>query len=225
MFALTADRLLRGINVFVPKSSLSPELLQVGREGEEEGAGKNTPPHLPASHLRFLYHSFLLFSFYSLSFPSSSFHSFPCFSSNHFLPAPMRVLRAGHTSPQQAPLPIPRDVLCFQAPINLFTPKSDQCQISPAASPEIWHHTVWRTWLFIAHSDRRWLYYQFSLHHSYNCFLKGWENTLFELRSERVSRLSLLNLGVKGRHKMIRATQIMSVLRATPYVVDAEITR
>ena len=26
---------------------------------------------------------------------------------------------------------------------NPFIPKSDQCQISPAASPEILHHTVW----------------------------------------------------------------------------------
>ena len=34
-----------------------------------------------------------------------------------------------------------------------LTPKSDQVQISPAASPEILHHTVWRTWLFIAYSD------------------------------------------------------------------------
>ena len=33
---------------------------------------------------------------------------------------------------------------------NPFTPESDQCQNSPAASQEIWHHTVWRTWLFIA---------------------------------------------------------------------------
>ena len=68
---------------------------------------------------------------------------------------------------------------------NPFTPESDQCQNSPAASQEIWHHTVWRTWLFIAYSDEKWLYYKFSLHHSYNRFLKGWENTLFELRSER----------------------------------------
>ena len=71
--------------------------------------------------------------------------------------------------------------------INPFTPKSDQCQISPAASTEILHHTVWRTWLFIASSDRRWLYYTFSLPHSYNCSSKGWENTLFELRNERVN--------------------------------------
>ena len=51
--------------------------------------------------------------------------------------------------------------------INPFTPKSDQCQISPAASPKILHHTVWRTWLFIVYSDERWLYYQFSLPHLY----------------------------------------------------------
>ena len=70
---------------------------------------------------------------------------------------------------------------------NPFTPESDQSQISPLASQEIWHHTVWRTWLFIAYSDEKWLYYKFSLHHSYNRFLKGWENTLFELRSERVN--------------------------------------
>ena len=73
--------------------------------------------------------------------------------------------------------------ICF----NPFTPESDQCQNSPAASQEIWHRTVWRTWLFIAYSDEKWLYYKFSLHHSYNRFLKGWENTLFELRSERVN--------------------------------------
>ena len=39
--------------------------------------------------------------------------------------------------------------------INPFTPKSDQCQISPGASAEILHPTVWRTWLFIAYSDER----------------------------------------------------------------------
>ena len=74
--------------------------------------------------------------------------------------------------------------------INPFTPESDQCQNSPVASQEIWHHTVWRTWLRIAYSNERWLYYKLSLHHSYNCFLKGWKNTLFELRSERVKRPS-----------------------------------
>ena len=39
--------------------------------------------------------------------------------------------------------------------LNPFTPKSDHCQISPAASPELLHHTVWRTWLFIAYWDER----------------------------------------------------------------------
>ena len=43
--------------------------------------------------------------------------------------------------------------------LNPFTPESDQCQIFPAASPEIVHHTVSRTWLFIAYSGERWLQY------------------------------------------------------------------
>ena len=38
--------------------------------------------------------------------------------------------------------------------LNSFTPKSDQFQISPVASPEIYHHTVWRTWLFIVCSHQ-----------------------------------------------------------------------
>ena len=32
---------------------------------------------------------------------------------------------------------------------NPFTPENDQCQISSPAPPEILHHTVRRTWLFI----------------------------------------------------------------------------
>ena len=40
-------------------------------------------------------------------------------------------------------------------------------------------HTVWRTWLFIAYSDGRWLYCQFSLLHLYISLLEGWENALF----------------------------------------------
>ena len=59
--------------------------------------------------------------------------------------------------------------------VNPFTSKSDQFQISPAASPETPHHTVWRAWLFIAYSDETWL--------STNChYLTFWENVLFELR-------------------------------------------
>ena len=72
---------------------------------------------------------------------------------------------------------------CFIIP---FSSKSDQFQNSPAALPQILHHTVWRAWLFIAYSDERWLYYQFSVHHVYILSLEGWENVLFELRSERV---------------------------------------
>ena len=64
--------------------------------------------------------------------------------------------------------------------------KSDRCKISPAASPVILHHTVWRTWLFIAHSDGRWLYYQLSLYLTCAFLLKSWGECMF------------LNLGVKG---------------------------
>ena len=45
---------------------------------------------------------------------------------------------------------------CFEFLVNPFTPESDQCQISHPAPPEILHHTVRRTWLFIAYSDERW---------------------------------------------------------------------
>ena len=63
--------------------------------------------------------------------------------------------------------------------VNPFTPRSDQCQIPPAALPEILHRAVWRTWVFIAYSDDSWLYYQFSLSRItltsaklFNCFSK-----------------------------------------------------
>ena len=56
--------------------------------------------------------------------------------------------------------------------LNPFTSKSDQFQISPAASPDILHHTVWRTWLFIAYSDDRWLYYTSSHYLTYTFLLK-----------------------------------------------------
>ena len=66
----------------------------------------------------------------------------------------------------------------------------DQFEISPAASPEILHHAVCRTWLFKAHSE--WLYYQFSLPHLYISPKKGCENVLFELGSSQ------------GRHNLAR---------------------
>ena len=49
-----------------------------------------------------------------------------------------------------------------QCRLQYLGPRSE---ISPATSPEILHHTVWRTWLFIAYSDERWSRYQFSLPH------------------------------------------------------------
>ena len=88
-------------------------------------------------------------------------------------------------------------------PCNPFTPESDQCQISPAASPEIVHHTVWRTWLFIAYSDERWLHYQFLLLHLHTFSLKCSENVLFELRSERVDRIIPI-IGTSGIWQMSR---------------------
>ena len=60
-------------------------------------------------------------------------------------------------SPKENP---PQQMECLppEWPIfNPFTPKSDQCQISPAALPEILHHTVWRACLFITYSHERWL--------------------------------------------------------------------
>ena len=103
-----------------------------------------------------------------------------------------------------------------QTTVNPFTPESDQCQNSPAASQEIWHHTVWRTWLFIAYSDEKWLYYKFSLHHSYNRFLKGWENTLFELRSERVKYSWVLD----SRAEMIQSTCASACLSFAIWMTD-----
>ena len=71
--------------------------------------------------------------------------------------------------------------------INPFTPKTDQFQISPVASPEIiTSHSV-ETWLFIAYSDERWLYYQFILPTSLIHFLNnrlGERN--FDLKTERI---------------------------------------
>ena len=66
-----------------------------------------------------------------------------------------------------------------------FTPKSDQCQISPAASPEILRHTVWRTWLFIgSHSEMIILPILTTslIHFS----LKDWEKYVLNLVSKRV---------------------------------------
>ena len=77
--------------------------------------------------------------------------------------------------------------------INPFTPKSDQYQIFPAVSPEILHHIVWRTWLFIAITELTNNYTTNSQYitisiSQYISLLKGWENVLLELGSERVKQ-------------------------------------
>ena len=51
-----------------------------------------------------------------------------------------------------------QDVRAFKSishGLNRFTSKSGQLQISPAATREMLHHTVWRTRLVIAYSDER----------------------------------------------------------------------
>ena len=77
----------------------------------------------------------------------------------------------------------------------------DQSPISPVASPEILHHTVWRTWLFIAYSDERLLHYQSSLPHPYISLEEGWENVLFELGSERVNHVERVGAQVVNHGK------------------------
>ena len=54
----------------------------------------------------------------------------------------------------------------------------DQFPISSAASPDILHHTVWITWLFIASSDRRWFTTN-SQYLTYTFFFNVWENILW----------------------------------------------
>ena len=76
--------------------------------------------------------------------------------------------------------------LCRRRQWNKRWHGSDQVQISPVASPVILHHTVWRTWLFIAYTQiERWFLYQFSLPHLY-------------ISLEKVGRMYFLKSGVKG---------------------------
>ena len=77
------------------------------------------------------------------------------------------------------------------------TPKSDQVQISPAAFPVILHHTVWRTWLFIAYSDWKMIILPILTTPLIYFSLKGWENVLFELGSERVNIFKRQWLGLQ----------------------------
>ena len=46
-------------------------------------------------------------------------------------------------------MPHHQSILKWEKRVDPYTLKSDQFHISLAASPEIFHHTVWRTWFFI----------------------------------------------------------------------------
>ena len=71
-----------------------------------------------------------------------------------------------------------RVILLHSLPITLSLPRM-MISSFPCSFTRIWHHTVWRIWLFIAHS-KGWLLYQYSLHHLWIFSLKGGENVLFE---------------------------------------------
>ena len=77
--------------------------------------------------------------------------------------------------------------------LNPFTPKSDQVQISPTAFPVILHHTVWRTWLFIAYSYWKMIILPILTTSLTHFSLKGWENVLFELNISCVSTAAAKN--------------------------------
>ena len=81
-------------------------------------------------------------------------------------------------------------VVHVSRPLNPFTPKSDQVQISPVASPVILHHTVWRTWLFIAYSDWKMILVPVltTIPHLY-------------ISLEKVGRMYFLSLGLKGLNR------------------------
>ena len=61
----------------------------------------------------------------------------------------------------------------------------DQIQIPPAASSEILHHTVWKTWLFIAYSWWKMIILAIPATSLIHFSLIGLENVLFGLGSER----------------------------------------
>ena len=86
--------------------------------------------------------------------------------------------------------------------LNPFTPKSDQVKISPVASPVILHHTVWRTWLFIAYSDWKMILVPVLTTSLIHFSWKGWENSLFELGIERVKP----TVGQQSYHDTLKPT-------------------
>ena len=68
-----------------------------------------------------------------------------------------------------------RELLSLEYWFKSFTPaKSDQFQISPAASPEIKHNTVWKIWVFMLLG---WKIIKLPI---LTISVKGWENVLFQ---------------------------------------------
>ena len=105
-------------------------------------------------------------------------------------------------------------------PYNPFTPKSVEYKISPAALPEILHHTVWRTWLFIAYSGERWLSYQFSVPRLCNFFnlgVKELQNTYGNvLKNTNGDVLKQYTRRCLGESKNCSKRSVIAVLPAFP---------
>ena len=76
--------------------------------------------------------------------------------------------------------------------VNLFTPKSDLLQISPAASPEILHSHSMKNLPF--HSLLRWkmIILPILTTSLIHFTLKGWENVPFEHGSDEVNHVTIL---------------------------------
>ena len=71
--------------------------------------------------------------------------------------------------------------------LTLSLPRVINFKIPHAASLEILHHKVWGTWLLIAHSDWKMIIMTILTTLLIHFPIKGWENVLFELGSERVN--------------------------------------
>ena len=84
-------------------------------------------------------------------------------------------------------------VLVEAASLTLSLPRviTWKFPLQPHQKYNITQSTEWSTWLFIAYSDERRLYYQLPLLHLIHFSLKGWENIRFQLGSEISNSCSL----------------------------------
>ena len=102
----------------------------------------------------------------------------------------------------------------------------DQFQISPPASPELLHRTVWRTWLFVAHSDEKWFIFllpiEFSLPRLYDISLwKVW-TTYFYLAMKWSNKPIILSRHVWTVYFIVSSAKRASVgaKRALQFMVN-----